>query len=171
MAMSSANQGAVSSERAIENLISSYAFLNDDADITGLGQLFAGATFTLDGTTARGREEIEQYARAMIQVSDDGTSRTRHNITNLIIEVDEGAGTATARAYWTVLQSVPGLPLQPVLAGRYQNRFERHGGTWRFTELNATTTWSAIAEPASRLAPLEARDQGVLAEHPGRVDG
>ena len=43
----------------------------------------------------------------------------------------------------TVFQSVRGLPQQPVLAGRYRNRFERHRGTWRFTELNATTTWSA----------------------------
>jgi hypothetical protein len=146
--MSTTSHGAVSSERAVENLISSYAFLNDDADIAGLGELFAGASFTLDGTTARGREEIEHRARGMIQVGGDGTSRTRHTITNLIIEVDEDAGTATARAYWTVLSSVPGLPQQPVLAGRYQNRFERHGGTWRFAELNATTTWSAIADPA-----------------------
>jgi 3-phenylpropionate/cinnamic acid dioxygenase small subunit len=141
--MSTGNHGSVSSERAIENLISSYAFLNDDADFAGLGELFADAVFTLDETTARGREEVEQGARGIIQVNEDGTSQTRHNITNLIIEVDEEAGTATARAYWTVLQAVRGLPQQPVLTGRYQNRFERHDGTWRFTELKATTTWSA----------------------------
>jgi 3-phenylpropionate/cinnamic acid dioxygenase small subunit len=138
--MPTANHGSVSSERAIENLMSSYAFLNDDADITGLGELFADAVFTLDGTSARGREEIERHARGIIQVNDDGTSRTRHNITNLIIEVHDKAGTATARAYWTVFQSVPGLPQHPVLAGHYQNRFHRHDGQWRFTELNATTT-------------------------------
>jgi hypothetical protein len=141
--MPTGNHGPVSSERAIENLISSYAFLNDDADIAGLGELFADAVFTLDETTARGREEIEHRARGLIQVNDDGTSQTRHNITNLIIEVDEETGTASARAYWTVLMSVRGLPQQPILAGRYQNRFERHNGIWRFTELKATTTWSA----------------------------
>jgi ketosteroid isomerase-like protein len=141
--MPTGNQGSVSSERAIENLISSYAFLNDDADIAGLGELFADAVFTLDETSARGREQIEQRARSIIQVNDDGTSQTRHTITNLIIEVDEEAGTANGRAYWTVFQSARGLPQEPVLAGRYRNRFERHDGTWRFTELNATTTWSA----------------------------
>ena len=141
--MSTAIHRTVSSERAIENLISSYAYLNDDTDIAGLGDLFADATFTLDGATARGRDEVEERARDMIPVNLDGTSRTRHHITNLIIEVDEEAGTATARAYWTVLSSARGLPQQPVLAGRYQNRFERHDGTWRFTELKATTTWSA----------------------------
>jgi hypothetical protein len=87
--MPTGNHGPVSSERAIENLISSYAFLNDDADIAGLGELFADAVFTLDETTARGREEIEHRARGLIQVNEDGASQTRHNITNLIIEVDE----------------------------------------------------------------------------------
>jgi 3-phenylpropionate/cinnamic acid dioxygenase small subunit len=141
--MSSGSHGSVSSERVIENLISSYAFLNDDADIAGLGELLADAVCILDETTARGREEIERFARGVIQVNEDGTSQTRHNITNLIIEVDDEAGTATAQAYWTVLQSVQGLPQQPVLAGRYRNRFERHDGNWRFTEFKATTTWSA----------------------------
>lgn len=93
-------------------------------------------------TGNHGREEIEQRARDIIRTNDDGTSQTRHAITNLVIEVDDDAGTATARAYWTVFQSVPGLPQQAVLAGRYRNRFERHAGTWRFTELEATTTWS-----------------------------
>jgi hypothetical protein len=54
--------------------------------------------------------------------------------TNLILEVDEEAGRAAARTYWTVLQAVPGLPLQPILAGRYHDRFERRDGAWRFSE-------------------------------------
>jgi hypothetical protein len=69
--MTTANHVSVSSERAIENLISSYAFLNDDADIAGLGELFADAVCTLDGTTARGREEIETLARTTIDVGED----------------------------------------------------------------------------------------------------
>ncbi|MFJ8439274.1 nuclear transport factor 2 family protein [Kitasatospora griseola] len=54
--------------------------------------------------------------------------------TNLAVEVDEEAGTATARSYVTVFQSLPELPLQPVVCGRYQDRFERRDGQWRFTE-------------------------------------
>jgi ketosteroid isomerase-like protein len=150
--MSNGPHASVSSERAIENLISSWAFLNDDADIAGLGELFADAVFTLDETTARGREEIEQRARDVIKVNEEGTSQTQHHIVNLIIEVDEEAGTATARAYWTVLRSVRGLPQQPVLAGRYHGRFERRDGEWRFTELHATTTWSA-GSPGAEFAP------------------
>ena len=132
-----------SSERAIENLISSYAFLNDDADVQGLGELFADAVFTLDGTTARGREEIEAIAGAVIQRNPDGTSTTTHTISNLIIEVHERARTAEARSYWTLLQSVPGLPLAPIRHGRYHDRFVRRDAAWRFVERTATTTWAA----------------------------
>ena len=33
-----------------------------------------------------------------------------------------------------MLQAVPGLPLQPILAGRYHDRFEQDEGTWWFSE-------------------------------------
>ena len=64
----------------------------------------------------------------------DGSPRTKHVTTNLIVEVDEAAGTATARSYFTVLQATPALPLQPILAGRYHDRFHRSRHGWRFTE-------------------------------------
>jgi hypothetical protein len=132
-----------SSERAIENLISSYAFLNDDGDVRGLGELFADAAFSLDGRTAQGREEIEAIAGTVIEKNPDGTSRTSHTISNLIIEVDEHAGTAEARSYWTLMQSVPGLPLVPIRHGRYHDRFECRDGAWRFVARTATTRWAA----------------------------
>ena len=43
-------------------------------------------------------------------------------------------GTAVSRAYFTVLQAVPGLALQPIVSGRYRDRFERRDGQWRFAE-------------------------------------
>jgi hypothetical protein len=54
--------------------------------------------------------------------------------TSIAIDVDEEAGTALSRAYFTVLQAPPGLPRQPVPAGRYRDRFTRSGADWRFTE-------------------------------------
>jgi hypothetical protein len=46
--------------------------------------------------------------------ADDGTPRTKHVTTNITINVDDAAGTATSRAYFTVLQALPGLALQPI---------------------------------------------------------
>jgi 3-phenylpropionate/cinnamic acid dioxygenase small subunit len=76
--------------------------------------------------------------RDMLIVYADGTPRTRHVTTNIAIEVDEEAGTAVARSYFTVLQALPDLALQPIASGRYRDRFERRGGQWRFTARRAT---------------------------------
>ena len=65
---------------------------------------------------------------------DDGTPRTKHVTTNPIVEVDEALGTATCRSYYTVLQQIGDGPLQPVVAGRYHDRFERVADEWRFSE-------------------------------------
>ena len=73
--------------------------------------------------------------RDSLIVYDDGTPRTKHITTNIAIEVDEEAGTAV-RSYFTVLQAVPGPAVQPIVSGRYQDRFERRNGHWRFVERN-----------------------------------
>jgi 3-phenylpropionate/cinnamic acid dioxygenase small subunit len=123
-----------SSYRAIENLIATYAELVDDGDFAGLGVLLAEATFTGGRGTVRGRDAIEKMLRDNVIVYEDGTPRTKHVTTNLAIEVDEEAGTAIARSYFTALQALPELALQPIVSGRYQDRFERRNGEWRFVE-------------------------------------
>jgi 3-phenylpropionate/cinnamic acid dioxygenase small subunit len=69
----------------------------------------------------------------------DGTPRTRHVTTNLIIEADEDAGTAASRSYFTVFQQVGDFPLQAVASGRYRDRFERRDGAWRFASREVST--------------------------------
>ena len=126
--------GLPSSDRAVENLIAAYAELVDDGDFAGLGALLAEATFTGSGAPVSGPGAIEKMFTDMLIVYADGTPRTRHVTTNVAIEVDEEAGTAVSRAYFTVLQAVPGLALQPIVSGRYRDRFERCDGHWRFAE-------------------------------------
>lgn len=72
--------------------------------------------------------------RDLVILYDDGTPRTHHVTTNLFIDVDESAGIATARSSVTVFQAVNDLPLQPIAAGRYRDRFERHDGRSHFAE-------------------------------------
>jgi 3-phenylpropionate/cinnamic acid dioxygenase small subunit len=67
-------------------------------------------------------------------VYDDGTPRTKHVTTNITIEINQEAGTALSRSYFTALQALPGLALQPIAVGRYHDRFDYHDGQWRFTE-------------------------------------
>ncbi|MEV5375864.1 nuclear transport factor 2 family protein [Streptomyces nondiastaticus] len=124
----------IPSYRAIENLIARYAELVDDGDFAGLGSLLADAVFIGSGGPVRGSDAIEKMFRDSLLVYADGTPRTQHVTTNVAIEVDEQAGVAVARSYVTVFQALPELPLQPVAAGRYRDRFERCDGQWRFAE-------------------------------------
>ena len=129
------------SSRAIENLIAAYAFLVDDGEFAGLGDLLAEAEFSLNGgPPVRDRDAIEKLALDTLRVYDDGTPRTRHVTTNIIIEVDEEAGTASSRSYFTVFQALPGFALQAIASGRYRDHFGRQDGTWRFTRRSVTTS-------------------------------
>jgi len=127
-------------ERDIENLVARYAELVDAGDFAGLGDLLSDAVFGGEGdAVVRGGELIEQTFRAMVRVYEDGTPRTKHVTTNINLEVDADGEAATARSYVTVFQALPDLPLQPIVAGRYRDRFERRPGGWRFVERRFTT--------------------------------
>lgn len=124
----------------IANLIATYAFLVDDGRFAELGDLLADAEFTLGTTTVHGPREIEELAHRVLRTFDDGTPRTRHVTTNVLIEIDpENHDTARSRSYYTVLQQTPDFPLQPIACGHYRDRFERRDGAWRFVRRVVTT--------------------------------
>ncbi|WP_153342769.1 nuclear transport factor 2 family protein [Nocardia aurantia] len=117
---------------AVTNLIARYAELVDTGDFAGVGTLFADAVFIGGGGSLEGSAAVERMLRATVIVYEDGTPRTQHVTTNIAVEFDGDA--ATARSYITVFQALPDFPLQPIAAGRYHDRFEKHAGTWRFVE-------------------------------------
>ena len=130
----------LSNERAIENLIARYSFLVDEGDFAGLGDLLKFCAFSLGaGPAVHGQEAIVQLARSALMTYDDGTPRTRHITTNVLIEVDEVAGSARSRSYYTVLQCLPDFPLQAIASGTYNDRFERQNGIWFFKERSVQT--------------------------------
>ena len=134
-------QMCVSNERAIANLIVSYAFANDDADLKKLGDIFKDAVFKLAGITATGREEVEAVAGNIIQVSSEGRSSTTHEITNIMIEIDETSTNAQARSYWTLYKTISGQPRESILSGRYEDSFQYDRSQWAFKERIATILW------------------------------
>ena len=112
------------SDRSVENLIARYAELVDAGDFGGLGELFADGVFGGEGdAVVGGQEAVEKIFRAMVRVYEDGTPRTKHVTTNIRIEVDDDAGTAESHSYVTVFQALPGMAMQPIVAGRYRDVF------------------------------------------------
>lgn len=121
---------------AIQNLIYRYCDRIDRGDFAGLAQLFADAELHVPALPAplRGVAAIEALYRQFTRVyPETGTPRTRHVTSNVIIE-PEGERAARAQSYVLVHQATPALPLQPIIGGRYSDRFAKVNGTWRFTE-------------------------------------
>jgi len=113
---------------AIRNLLGRYCDLVDGADWDGVGELFAdGALAADDGTVlATGAREVaEFYGRTVLL--HEGSPRTKHLVANTVIDTD--ADRAVARSSYLVLQD-----LQPIITGRYVDRFERVDGSWSWRE-------------------------------------
>jgi 3-phenylpropionate/cinnamic acid dioxygenase small subunit len=122
---------------AIEHIVYGYAERIDLGDFAGVAELFAHAKYKGGGPDDPGVDgagPVQQILETMVRRYDDGTPRTKHVTTNLVIDADEDAGTATARSYYTVLQELDGFALQPIIAGRYHDTFQRVDGEWRLTE-------------------------------------
>jgi len=121
---------------AVETLIMTYAERVDLGDFPGVAALFAHATYRAEHggqiASQQGADAVRATFEGMVRRYDDGTPRTKHVTTNLQVEVD--GDTATSRCYYTVFQQTDVLPLQPIIAGRYHDRFERVDGTWRFAD-------------------------------------
>jgi 3-phenylpropionate/cinnamic acid dioxygenase small subunit len=130
---------AASAVQAVSNLIYSYAERIDDGDFAGVAEIFEHATLTFEGfgDAISGRDAIEKLYTNTTRRYDDGTPRTKHVMTNLIVDIGEDGVRASSRSYFTVLQAVPGeLSLQPVIAGRYRHTYEKVGGCWRVATMH-----------------------------------
>jgi 3-phenylpropionate/cinnamic acid dioxygenase small subunit len=120
---------------AITALVYGYAERIDAGDLDGVAALFADGVFRSDrGGRYEGVAAVRDVLRRLVVLHDDGTPRTKHVTTNLVIDVDDAAGTAVARSYFTVLQATGTVALQPIVAGRYHDRFVRDATGWRFAD-------------------------------------
>lgn len=135
--MTASRVGDGEAARAIEHLLHAYADAVDRGDFVAVGALFAegricGETSDEPVTLAEGSAAVEAFYRSIVVLYDDGTPRTRHVTTNITVEVDPDAGTASATSTYTVFQQTPTLPLQAVIVGSYRDTFRRTAGVWSF---------------------------------------
>lgn len=121
--------------RQIERLIYLYPYYLDDGRFAEMGELFADADVYVGADLVAHRDAAavaELWAR-YVRIHPNGTPRTHHIATNVLIE-DDGPGRAKAHSCILVVQHTDGFSLQPITAGDYLDRFAKIGGTWRFTE-------------------------------------
>jgi 3-phenylpropionate/cinnamic acid dioxygenase small subunit len=125
-------------ETQIANLLYRYAECIDTGDLEGAAELFEHARIRVGAEETIDAARLLGIWKSLILLHPDGTPRTKHVTTNPIIEVDEEAGTANCRSYYTVLQQTDELGLQPIVTGRYHDSFERVDGRWRFSYRDLT---------------------------------
>ncbi len=127
----------VGAEDEVRRLILTYASRLDAGDLAGVAELFVEGTITssIDGASVDavvGDEAVLARYRSATRLYDDGTPRTKHLTTNLQVDVDHVAGTASATSYYAVLQQTADLALQPIISGRYEDTFVHKDGRWLF---------------------------------------
>ena len=111
-----------------------YAECVDGADFDGIAALFTNARITNEGVAGAivGADAVRKLYERTNRVHEDGTTRTRHINSNVIVDIDEAEGEASARSSFVVFQQTPALPLQPIVSGRYRDTFVRAGTEWAF---------------------------------------
>ncbi len=123
--------------RQIENLLYTYANLIDAGDFDGIGELFQHGRILAspdapEDSAAVGRDAVRKMYEMSTRLYEDGTPKTRHVTTNVLVEVDDAGQTATARATATVFQRTEQLPLQPIIVCNYRDSFQKREGRWWF---------------------------------------
>jgi hypothetical protein len=119
----------------VRNLLALYCERIDTGDFDGVGQLFEHGALTEPGGTelARGSEAVAAFYAAGTLLHD-GSPRTKHLVTNIVLDLDEAAGIAAVRSSYLVLQQAGDGPLHPIITGHYHDTFECPEGRWRFAE-------------------------------------
>ncbi len=122
---------------AINALLMAYAEHLDAGRFDDVAAMFEHSAYRIehaDGphvSSYQGAAQVRAFCE-QTRLYPDGTPRTKHVITNVIIELD--GDRARSRCYSTVFQQTDVLPLQPIASGRYIDQFERVGREWRFAD-------------------------------------
>lgn len=118
----------------IRGLLARYCELIDDGDFDGVGKLFARGRLVDSGgrELAAGATAVAEFYLTS-EILYDGSPRTKHLVLNTTFERDGNA--VVTRSSYLVLQALDDFPLQPIITGRYIDRFELDdAGRWWFVE-------------------------------------
>ena len=130
---------------AIKNLIYQYADNIDRGDLRAVAAMFSRGRIVAADSEGHenefvGEEAVHGLMSAFTRLyPDNGTPHTKHMTTNVMVELDDSGRGASAQAYCIVFQALADFPLQPVIAVRYQDRFEKTGQRWHFTRRRMET--------------------------------
>lgn len=120
-------------EQCILALMAEYCDSIDRGDLDGCAALFRGGRWGIASELAEG--EVAVRALLANVTLYRGVPRTRHLMSNVLINVAGDGNRANARSCIMVMQAVPpDFPLQAIFIGSYHDVFVREGERWGFLE-------------------------------------
>jgi hypothetical protein len=118
----------------IANLLYRYCAFIDGGDLVSACDLFQHAKLKMiTSDEPQDFKVLLALLQQVIIIYPDGTPKTKHVVSNPMIEMDEAKGIASSISYYTVFQATENIPLQVIANGRYIDRFEFADGHWRFS--------------------------------------
>ena len=116
------------------NLLYRYAEAIDEGRLEDAAALFLHARIQTGAAGPLDADGVLALWQRILVIHPCGTPRTRHLVTNPILDIDEAGGSARVSSCFTVLQATDDFPLQIIASGRYHDRFARIDGQWWFVE-------------------------------------
>ncbi len=124
-------------QHEIERQIYQMGYYLEDGNFEAVAELLAHATFGADiiGRAAfRGREEIrQQYERTNVRYGDRGRA-TKEIYSNILVDIDLEIGRAKSVTSYTVAQQPPGDSFELIVAGRYEDEWQRLDTAWQWAD-------------------------------------
>lgn len=119
----------------VRHLLFAYSEGVDSGRFEDVADLFgdAGLYGEVDGPAARGREQVFAAMRGNVRLYE-GVPRTRHVVSNIVIDVDDSGESARCRSYVQVVHQPPGGQIATIVAGTYHDIVVRESGVWKFAE-------------------------------------
>ncbi|MFM7069443.1 MAG: nuclear transport factor 2 family protein [Actinomycetes bacterium] len=119
---------------AAHALLAAYADAIDAGDFVAVAALFVdGALETAGGAAlAAGRDEVLALYESTTKRHGDGTPRTAHLVSNVVVEPGDSDAELIVHSRFCVMQATASVPLQPVVTGRYRDVLGLVGTEWRF---------------------------------------
>jgi len=115
---------------AILNLIYSYSRYVDEGNFEAVGQLYAQGVYEVPSVDRNfPGTGIGEYFAQTLRRFEDGTPKTTHVNPNVILDIDDQAGRASAWTLVMVFQEVEAR-IDCIFSGWYDDDFELDGDRW-----------------------------------------
>lgn len=123
----------------ISNLLFEYAEYIDDGKLELAASLFEHAQIKISNEPVMiGHEALLALWKKILIIYPCGTPKTKHVVTNPIIDINESGTHACVKSYFNVFQPDQNQNIRLILSGRYHDEFSFKNKKWVWSQRDYT---------------------------------